>query len=455
MNNTSRSNSTTPSPSAAKAAKKRRTKAKRMQRRAVMIVSSVIALLMLIAFFIAIKADLYLFSREGKQEDIYIITPDNKIKAIEKENVLDIDSEYYLSLHYLADLLAFTVSGDSQRLTLSPKYSENPEDYATFTADSEIVNVGGNIHYMANSTTAKNSTFYIPISFILEFIDGSSLNFNNEKNRFELTLPYPNQEAKFIGFKLTSAKLTDRAVAKNENGDILTAGNTPGTISGKISYTTDISEYLQYIDPENPEEYLRLVSVSSPLDKDYKPDDLTDIIFTRKDRSIQKMRKYAAMSLEALLREAHAAGFDDVSVTSGYRDYDYQQYLFNQQIEVFRPSMGDLAEKEAARHVAIPGTSEHQSGLCIDMHNLPAASESFSTTEAYKWLYANCAKFGFILRFPNGKEDITGIIFEPWHYRYVGRTHALKIMNQGLCLEEYLEKLEKEKQAETEKVSEE
>ena len=196
---------------------------------------------------------------------------------------------------------------------------------------------------------------------------------------------------------------------------------------------------MQYIEPENPDEYLKLISTKSSLSKDYSPTDLTDVIFTRKDgRPTQRLRKSAAMALEAMLKEAASEGYDDISVTSAFRDFDYQQQLYDNEVNSFRAKYGDKAEEQAAKNVAIPGTSEHQSGLCADMHNLPSASESFSETDAYKWLYANCAKFGFILRFPNGKEDITGIVYEPWHYRFVGRYHAQKIMSSGLCLEEYV-----------------
>ena len=108
--------------------------------------------------------------------------------------------------------------------------------------------------------------------------------------------------------------------------------------------------------------------------------------------------------------------------------------------------------KEEARAIvetysAPPGTSEHQTGLCADMHNVynrpDLELEDFEKTDAYLWLRDNCWKFGFILRFPRGKEEITGYQFECWHFRFVGRYHAKRIFDSGLCLEEYLEKLNK------------
>ena len=102
----------------------------------------------------------------------------------------------------------------------------------------------------------------------------------------------------------------------------------------------------------------------------------------------------------------------------------------------------EIAKRLAKEWVALPGTSEHQSGLCCDLHNLPSASQAFANTEEYRWLLQNCAKFGFILRYPKDKTDITKIMFEPWHYRYVGRYHAQIIMSEGLCLEEYMAQIQ-------------
>ena len=87
---------------------------------------------------------------------------------------------------------------------------------------------------------------------------------------------------------------------------------------------------------------------------------------------------------------------------------------------------------------ARPGESEHQTGLSCDLHNLSQASTEFKDQPVYGWLSENAWKFGFILRFPEDKTEITGYSFEPWHYRFVGRRVAWQIKNAGQCLEEYL-----------------
>ena len=97
----------------------------------------------------------------------------------------------------------------------------------------------------------------------------------------------------------------------------------------------------------------------------------------------------------------------------------------------------EQAEVEAAKVVARPGTSEHQVGLAVDFNSV---EDSFKNTNEYEWLSANCYKYGFILRYTAEKQDKTGIIPEPWHYRYVGVEAATKIHEENICLEEFIEK---------------
>ncbi len=124
-----------------------------------------------------------------------------------------------------------------------------------------------------------------------------------------------------------------------------------------------------------------------------------------------------------------AASKEGLSIwnASGFRSYELQKSLYNR--------YSDRDGKEAAdRYSARPGHSEHQSGLAIDLNEI---TSSFKDTAEGKWVAANCHKYGFILRYPQGKEAQTGYMYEPWHIRYVGVDTATKIYNSGLCLEEY------------------
>ena len=100
----------------------------------------------------------------------------------------------------------------------------------------------------------------------------------------------------------------------------------------------------------------------------------------------------------------------------------------------------EQVKKFAATISAYPGTSEHELGLAVDFNSV---EESFENTREFQWLKTHAAEYGFIMRYAKEKQDITGVIYEPWHYRYVGEKHAKKINQMGYCLEEYIEYLEK------------
>lgn len=140
--------------------------------------------------------------------------------------------------------------------------------------------------------------------------------------------------------------------------------------------------------------------------------------------------------LQKMFDDAKAAGVYPV-VASGYRTQSKQEELYQEKIDAYKAEgLSDEEAKEAAEYwVAIPGTSEHQLGLSVDINadGIHSAGE-----EVYDWLAKNAYKYGFINRYPPDKVDITGVANEPWHYRYVGKKAANEIYNQGVCLEEYL-----------------
>ncbi len=147
----------------------------------------------------------------------------------------------------------------------------------------------------------------------------------------------------------------------------------------------------------------------------------------------------AAAALREMLSAGAAYGLRPVSL---FRSYDLQVSLFNREVNEWKAlgySQAD-AEKNAATEVARPGTSEHHMGLAADIlsDGVYSLEESFENTAAFAWLKAHCAEYGFILRYPKEKEDVTGVIYEPWHYRYVGVEAATDIMARGITLEEYL-----------------
>ena len=208
---------------------------------------------------------------------------------------------------------------------------------------------------------------------------------------------------------------------------------------GQQGQQTDTPEENTQEPPVNvDDELLTLVNPWNPL-----PDDWTVDLVTLDDGHRVDSRCYEAYM--EMINACKAAGYSPVNCSS-YRAQETQQSLYDNKVQRLISSgmSEEEAKAEAAKAVAIPGTSEHQLGLAVDlvdanMQDLTSAQES---TETQKWLMANSWRYGFIHRYPNGKTDITGIIYEPWHYRYVGKDAAQEIFNRDITLEEYLGKTE-------------
>jgi len=142
--------------------------------------------------------------------------------------------------------------------------------------------------------------------------------------------------------------------------------------------------------------------------------------------------------LQEMFDAARAEGVYPV-VREGYRTEEEQQEILDDKIQTYinQGYSQSRAERTAKEWVALPGTSEHQLGIAVDIN---ADKSKCSNEEVYTWLAENAYKYGFILRYPMGKQEITGTSYEPWHYRYVGVEAARKIYEQQICLEEYMER---------------
>ena len=197
-------------------------------------------------------------------------------------------------------------------------------------------------------------------------------------------------------------------------------------------------EYGEYTLDANYSDLL-LVNADNPLPADY---DYESRLVTIDKKYLNgwrnQMRSDVYPYVKAMCEAAWNDGVD-LYVLSPYRSYASQETLYNQQIQR-QIDLGvdpEKAPEVAATVVARPGTSEHHTGIAIDFNT---ASQSFEGTKECLWLMEHAQDYGFILRYPKDKTDITGVIYEAWHYRFVGINEAKKIKNSGLCLEEYLEK---------------
>ena len=182
------------------------------------------------------------------------------------------------------------------------------------------------------------------------------------------------------------------------------------------------------IPPEKRENVLVLVNAEHRLPPGYRPPDLVRVnVRSAWGDERAYLRREAALALEALFRDAQAAGFRPILV-SGFRSYELQATLY-----------GNRTDEPRIYSEAPPGASEHQTGLAADiLEEGRGMDASFADTALGKWLVAHAPEYGFILRYPRGKENVTRVVFEPWHFRYVGREAALEMARTGEVLEEYL-----------------
>lgn len=176
---------------------------------------------------------------------------------------------------------------------------------------------------------------------------------------------------------------------------------------------------------------LTLINKNYPLDKYFTPDTAPVVDGSNVVADTRVAENYKKM-YNAALKE-------DIILTpySGYYSYQRQKNIFDDKVNAFK-TQGQTEEEaiqNAEKRVGAPGCSEKGAGLAIDVIS---ASAGFATTNEYKWLINNAHKYGFILRYPENKTEITGIIFQPWHWRYVGVTAATEMKEKNLCLEEYL-----------------
>ncbi len=199
---------------------------------------------------------------------------------------------------------------------------------------------------------------------------------------------------------------------------------------------------------------LVLVNQMQKLPNDYAATDLMFInelatmlppeAFTVSKTDIQ-LNKRAADALMQMIQDAYTKGIEGFTLVSGHRDLAYQVTLFQRKIKQYL-DQGLDAEAAAAKAkeiVAVPGESEHHTGLALDLpskNHMNLETTYFETTHGL-WLAENAWRFGFIIRYPEDKTEITGISFEPWHLRYVGKPHSEVMRRHGWCLEEYIEVL--------------
>lgn len=201
--------------------------------------------------------------------------------------------------------------------------------------------------------------------------------------------------------------------------------------------TSEIPSGNDIVIVENPEAIDVLVNRTSNLSETYVPEDLvklTDVPTVLSNPEVNQLREVAYEALKKLFAASKDEAGYDLYARSGYRSY-------NTQVSLYSSYVANHGQEAADTFSAKPGQSEHQTGLSMDI-TCEAMNfqldDTFGSTDEGKWVAENAHRFGFIIRYPKGKEDITGYMYEPWHIRYLGVELATDVYESGLTLEEYI-----------------
>lgn len=345
------------------------------------------------------------------------------------------DGMFYVSMNSVAELCELTLSGSS---ATGLRFTAKNGDWISFTKNSSEAKINGYGMPMPAPAHIEDSDCSVPLDFLEYVLSGITVKVDLEKKEIiirrleevDSTALEPHYVP--VGFAL---RIDVSLFPLDENKYFK---DKP-----VFSFKNDLTEYEQYMNPETPENYMALINKQNPTPSmDYEPETL---IYISGETRGYYLDAVAAKALEAMLKEMYSEGFNDIYVTSGYRSYNRQKTLYENYIKSEKEKNPALTDEQATQlasfYSAPPGMSEHHTGLAVDLMStkMYELDESFAENEAYDWLLANAWKFGFILRYPEGKSDITGYVFEPWHWRFVGRATALEVLKSGLCFEEYLE----------------
>lgn len=234
-----------------------------------------------------------------------------------------------------------------------------------------------------------------------------------------------------IGIKVVHSHIENQATHTSTNHEY------NNSESEKDNTTSELIDGLPSRDEVNttPDSIFCLVNKEYSLPSDYEPNDLVvpDVSFNIDYESEKRyMREEAALALESLCQDALSEGLEIFAI-SGYRSYERQQ-------EIYENNLKTRGTTHTNQYSAKPGYSEHQTGLVMDVSCESEGfdlQESFGETPEGIWLAQNCAKYGFVIRYPEGKENITGYAYEPWHIRYLGVELATYLTENNLTLDEY------------------
>ncbi len=374
----------------------------------------VIIIIIVISFIILSISGILLFDYINNKEDTN--KSNTNISNVESLQKLGYSKESIEQLEKL-DILDKVLKNEYSK-TLDVALSSNK-------FKSEYLDLYLNVEYLdkedfIDKINALNDKGYTieEINFILSKINYEDITYILESNYIENIKDYLNIE------NMDIQKLRRYIDYYNNN-----SSKDLRSVINYVNMDMDKTPYVDYKTVEDPNNILVLVNKYNKLADDYKPDDLERINTNYSVRNLY-LRKEAKEAFEALCRDASSLGLS-IRAISSYRTFDYQKGLYDNYVSV-------NGVEEADTYSARPGFSEHETGLATDVMGSNGNYTRFAETNEYTWVVNNAHNYGFIIRYPKDKENITKYMFESWHLRYVGKDAATYMYENNLCLEEYL-----------------
>lgn len=381
---------------------------------------SVIATVVLLSVYTA-----SIIANRPNSDDFTVKIGDKKYTA--KYEDIMINDIMYIDATKIATLDEVIISGDAT----SRKFTLPSLQYVRFANNSNVAIVDGEYFDMGQKAIIKGNMCLVPIDFISKiFYSGLDIQIDTEENN------------------ITIGRVEIGSNGKNdpiyEPLGLTTEIGADVTNVAYEQFGFDSRLHATILDPKS-DEYLLLVNHTNPLSSTYIPSDLVQLncdTNPANPKSYYKLREIPAKALTLMMDAMKTSGIEGIQASSTYRSYKRQVEIvdsyINHKMSKYSLSYED-AKKEVLKTSALPGHSEHQTGLCVDfVQGTSSLTNDFENSTAFAWLKNNAHKFGFILRYPSTKEAITGYDYEPWHYRFVGRTVASRIYEANICFEEYL-----------------
>ncbi len=392
--------------------------------------------LFLVMFVVLLGASCALFyinlvgyEHDARQDFTYIVG--DKRSTVAYDSMMR-GGNLYVNMTPIIDMCGMAVTGDTAELRY---ISRDAKEHVQFIVGSTQVFINGVEERLTSAPYLDGEDLYVPYDFFGSYVSGISVLYDTEKQTVTVAQT-PNAEDATEIEALRFVIRSDAPLAGlNEFNEF---GNT-----SPINFVADLSLYEEFMNPKERDDYLLLVNNEYPLPQAYVPEtvEITDI--RRDGRPLQYLSHIAEKAAHAMIIEIGANGFEGVNILLGYRSYAKQHNFFKATVNDYLTTMTqEQAETTAMSTVQRAGCNPQQAGLSMVMHNLEETSTAFAREAVYAWLEENCWKFGFIIRYPADKTAETGMAFQPYFFTYVGRYHAMRIMEQGISMEEYIVQLE-------------